>query len=151
MAVLAEYAVGGLTRARLTQLAARVVAVDGLLQGAAFPEVFASLRQHRIPPRAAFQVVARVFRSGGLTKDAIYLRGIAGLLSYLSAGGELAPLFTGKLPIESLPLLPHLENRGLISTPPLRPRWAEIPEAQPRLQAARRGLNVIDLIKENVA
>jgi uncharacterized protein (TIGR02421 family) len=151
VAVLAEYAVGGLTRVRLVQLAARVVAVDGLQQGAGFTEVFSSLRLHRIPPRAAFQIVARVFRSGGLTKDAIYLRGIAGLLSYLSAGGELNPLFTGKLPIEAVPLLPHLKSRGLISTPPLRPRWAEMPEAQPRLQAARRGLNVIDLIKEDVA
>jgi uncharacterized protein (TIGR02421 family) len=151
LAVLGEFAVGGLTRVRLIQLAARVVAVDGLQQGATFTEVFSTLRQHRIPSRAAFQVVARVFRSGGLTKDAIYLRGIAGLLSYLSAGGELDPLFTGKLPIESVPLLPHLKNRGLVSPPPLRPRWAQLPEAEPRIQAVRNGLNVIDLIKENAA
>ena len=150
LAVFAEYAVGGLTRARLAQLAARVVAVDGLLQGAPFTEVFKLLtRRHRMPPRAAFQVVARVFRSGGLTKDAIYLRGIAGLLAYLAGGGELEPLFAGKLPVGSVSLLPHLERLGLVQAPPLRPRWADAPEAQPRIEAARRGMSVVDLIEED--
>jgi uncharacterized protein (TIGR02421 family) len=149
LAVFAEYAVGGLTRARLAQLAARVVAVDGLLQGASFPDVFKVLRRHRMPPRAAFHVVARVFRSGGLTKDAIYLRGIAGLLAYLEGGGELDPLFVGKLPVGSVSLLPHLERLGLVQSPPLRPRWADAPEAQPKIMAARRGLRVEDLIKED--
>jgi uncharacterized protein (TIGR02421 family) len=149
LAVFAEYVVGGLTRARLAQLAARVVAVDGLLQGASFPDVFKVLRRHRMPPRAAFHVVARVFRSGGLTKDAIYLRGITGLLAYLKGGGELDPLFVGKLPVGSVSLLPHLERLGLIQSPPLRPRWADAPEAQPKIMAARRGLRVEDLIKED--
>jgi uncharacterized protein (TIGR02421 family) len=63
LAVFAEFAVGGLTRARLAQLAARVVAVRGLLDGGTFAEVFRVLhRRHRMPPRATFSVVARVFR-----------------------------------------------------------------------------------------
>ena len=38
----------------------------------------------------------RVFRSGGMTKDAIYLRGLVELLEHLGAGGSLDPLWLGK-------------------------------------------------------
>lgn len=152
LAVFSEYTVDGLTQARLAQLAARVVAVDGLLGGGSFIEVFTVLRsRHRIPPKAAFQVVARVFRAGGLTKDAVYLRGVVGLLSYLQAGGELDPLFVGKLPLTSVQIIPHLQELGLVSPPPLRPRWADDPAAQPRIAAARRGLPVPELSKKEAA
>lgn len=152
LAVFSEYAVGGLTGARLGQLAARVVAVDALLRKAEFTEVFTLLRgRYRVSPRAAFQMVARVFRSGGLTKDAIYLRGIIGLLDYLAGGGELEPLFLGKLPLSSVPLLPHLESLGLIRAVPLRPRWVDEPGAQPKIKAARNGLSVVDLTNEEAA
>lgn len=151
LAVFSEYVVNGLTGARLAQLAARVTAVDGLLQGASFSEVFALLRRFQIPPRAAFMVVARVFRSGGLTKDAIYLKGIVNLLAYLADGGELDPLFIGKLPVGNVPLVAHLEELGLVQHPPLRPRWADAPGAEERIGAARKGLSVVDLIKEDAA
>ncbi len=152
LAVFSEYVVGGLTQARLAQLAARVVAVEGLLDGGSFVEVFNVLkRKHGVPPRAAYQVVSRVFRSGGLTKDAIYLRGIAGLLDYLAKGGDLEPLFIGKLPVSCVPLMPHLQSLGLIHTPPLRPRWADEGAAQPRIAAARRGMSVTELTKEEAA
>ena len=152
LAVFAEYAVGGLTRARLSQLGARVVAVRGLIDGGTFTDVFRILRRrHRIPPRAAFQVVARVFRSGGLTKDAIYLRGLVGLLDYLAGGRRLDPLFVGKLPLESVPLLPHLRRLSLVQTPPLRPAWLDKPEARSRIEAARDGLSVLELVEDAAA
>lgn len=152
LAVFSEYVAGGLTHARMAQLGARVVAVEGLLDGGSFVDVFNLLRRrHKFPPRAAFRVVARVFRSGGLTKDAIYLRGIVGLLDYLAGGGELEPLFLGKLPVSCVPLIPHLRSLGLIKVPPLRPRWADEAAAQPRIDAARRGMSVTDLIKEEAA
>lgn len=152
LAVFAEYAVGGLTRARLAQLAARVVAVRGLLDGQGFTEVFRTLRRrHRVPPRAAFQVVARVFRSGGLTKDAIYLRGLVALLAYLEGGGPLEPLFVGKLPLACVPLVPHLRDLRLVGAPPLRPTWLDRPGAQRRIEAAREGMTVLDLTEEAAA
>lgn len=152
LAVFSEYVVNGFTGARLAQLAARVMAVEGLLSGHGFVEVFSMLRRrYRIPPRGAFFVVSRVFRSGGLTKDAIYLRGIVGLLAYLAGGGALDPLFVGKLPISSVPLVSHMERLGLVQHPPLRPRWTEMPGAQERIDAARNGMSVVDLIKEDAA
>ncbi|MGH2772704.1 MAG: tyrosine/phenylalanine carboxypeptidase domain-containing protein, partial [Actinomycetota bacterium] len=152
LAVFSEYAVGGLTRARLIQLAARVAAVDGLVRGGSFTEVFSTLTKgHGIAPKAAFQIAARVFRSGGLTKDAIYLRGISALLDYLESGGPLEPLFIGKLPLGSIKLVGHLRDLGLVSSPPLRPRWADEPAAQPRIAAARRGLGVVGLVEKEAA
>ena len=58
LAVLAEYVVGGLDPRRLRVLAARVLAVDQMLDGAGFLEIFESLRtEYRIP--AAHRVVHR--------------------------------------------------------------------------------------------
>jgi hypothetical protein len=50
--VLAEYLTGGLDPRRLRVLAARVVAVGKMLDGAGFLEIFESLRaEHQIPAR----------------------------------------------------------------------------------------------------
>ena len=50
LAVLAEYLTGGLDPRRLRVLAARVVAIAEMLDGAAFLEIFDSLRtEYRIP------------------------------------------------------------------------------------------------------
>ena len=77
MGVLAEFLVGGLTRPRLRLLAARVLAVQQMLEGAAFQEVFQELdREHFFERRIAFTIAMRVFRGGGLTKDLVYLRGL---------------------------------------------------------------------------
>jgi hypothetical protein len=96
-------------------------------------------------------VVARVFRSGGLTKDAIYLRGLVGLLTHLSDAGSLDDLFIGKLPLESLPILGRLRELSLVQEPPLRPTWVDEPGAHPRIDAARRGLTVLELVEEEAA
>ena len=76
LAVFAEYLVGGLTANRLRQLAARVVAVHQMLDGAEFAEVHAGLVDVGVPKEQSFTITMRVFRSGGLTKDAVYLRGL---------------------------------------------------------------------------
>ena len=41
----------------------------------------------------------RIYRGGGLTKDAVYLRGLLQILRYLREGGELEPLFVGKVAV----------------------------------------------------
>ena len=64
-----EYLVGGLTPARLRTLAARVVAVRSLLDGATFVDTFRVLHdQHGFSARSAFMISMRVHRGGGLTK-----------------------------------------------------------------------------------
>jgi hypothetical protein len=40
-----------------------------------------------------------VFRSGGLTKDAVYLRGLRELVDHLSRGADLDVLWLGKMPL----------------------------------------------------
>ena len=81
LAVLAEYLTGGLDPRRLRVLAARVVAVDKMLDGADFLDIFESLRtDYRIPTRTAWSIAIRVVVGGGSVKDAIYLRGISRIL-----------------------------------------------------------------------
>ena len=72
LAVLAEYLVGGMTAARLRLIAARVLACQAMLDGAAFEETFRILHQDfGFDGRSAFNVTLRVYRGGGLAKDAI--------------------------------------------------------------------------------
>ena len=59
----------------MQDLAARVVAVGKMLDGAGFLEIFESLRaEHQIPARTAWSIAIRVVVGGGSVKDAIYLR-----------------------------------------------------------------------------
>ena len=77
LAVLAEYLVVGLSRPRLRLLAGRVVAVRYLLDGASFVDTFRELSlTHGFANPVAFTIAVRTFRSGGFTKDAVYLRGL---------------------------------------------------------------------------
>ena len=134
--MLAEIASGGLTPSRLRQLAARVVAVDAMVGGASFVEAHRELTAAGLPALSAFTTVMRCFRSGGFTKDAVYLRGLVDLLAHLRDGGALAPLFLGKLALRDLPLVEDLSGRGLLAPPRILPRWLEGPEAASRLEAA---------------
>ncbi len=147
LAVFAEYLVNGLSRPRLRTLAARVLAVRLLLDGASFIETFRELdRAHDFERRAAFLITMRVFRGGGLTKDAVYLQGLADLLKYLRGGGDLKPLLVGKIAVEHVPIIEELQWRKVLKPPLLRPRFLDAPGAQERLERARKGLDVLDLV-----
>ena len=149
LGVLAEYFVGGLTPARLGLLAARVLAVDAMLRGASFVETFRLIRDTELfSGESAFGIVMRVYRSGGLTKDAMYLRGLSALLQHLAQGGSLEPLLLGKLPLQDVPVVEELRWRQVLRPPVLRPRWIDHPQTASRLAAARQGLSVIDLVED---
>jgi uncharacterized protein (TIGR02421 family) len=146
LAVLAEYLVGGLTRDRLALLAARVIAVERLVAGAGFVETFGHLCDgHGLEPATAFRVAMRVYRGGGLTKDAIYLRGLNAVLGHLASGGSLDPLLVGKLPLASVPVVEELRSRRLLVAPPLQPRWLSHTEAGRRLERLRAGMDLLGL------
>ena len=136
LAVLAEVAVGGLTPSRLRQLAARVVTVHDLLAGASFADCHRRLLDAGMPSGAAFTTVMRVFRAGGLTKDAIYLRGLLDLLAHVRGGGSLETLYCGKFGLQDLPLVEDLVARGLIHRPTVLPRFWELPGTAERLAEA---------------
>jgi len=150
IAVLSEYLCGGISEARLRVLAARVAAVDMLCGGATFTEVFNALcDRYDFGEKSAFTIATRVFRGGGLTKDAVYLRGIVGILEYLHGDGPLEPLFIGKIAAEHIPLIQELQWRGVLKPPPLWPRYLEDGEAKARLREIReRKLGILDLIEK---
>ena len=149
LAVLAEYFAGGLDRARLRLLAARVLAVHRLLEGATFVQTFAELREkYGLPQRGAYLVAMRVYRGGGLTKDASYLSGLVEVIDYLREGGEVEPLLIGKMGADHVPLIDELRLREVLRPPPLRPRFLEYPTFAHKLAYLRSGVHVLDLLKE---
>ena len=152
LAVLAEYLSGGLDPRRLRVLAARVVAVNKMLDGAGFLEIFESLRaDHRMPARTAWSIAIRVVVGGGSVKDAIYLRGITRILQALAEGSSLDVLFVGKLALDHVPLIQDLLDRDVLQPPWIRPRWLDVPGAQQRLDRLRAGVSVIDLYEGEVS
>lgn len=135
LAVFAEYLSGGLTARRLRQIAARVIAVHQMLEGAEFADVHAHLVTSGVSPFQAFTITARVFRSGGLTKDLVYLRGLRSIVAHVGGGGSLSVLLLGKMSLTDVPHIETLVQRGLLFEPLLVPRYLERPDAQERLDA----------------
>jgi uncharacterized protein (TIGR02421 family) len=146
IAVLAEHLVGGLSRARLRILAARVVAVRRMIDGASFVEVFRELdRDYDFAQRTAYTIAMRVFRGGGQAKDAVYLRGLSALLEYLGRGGDFEALLIGKIALQHLDVVRDLQARSVLVPVPYRPRYLDLPSAAARLERLRAGVNVLDL------
>lgn len=146
-ALLAEWLSGGLHPLRLRLLAARVWAVDSLIKGADFIETFRVLHDdHGFSARASWSLTMRVYRGGGFTKDAVYLRGLAWLLDYLGKGGEFDLLWSGKISAETLSLVRELHLRGVLGEMKLRPRFLDTELAQQRLSQMRAGMTVMDLL-----
>ena len=146
LAVLSEWLVGGLTPGRFRTLAARVVGADALARGADFLEVFRAVRGTGLSDRQAFTVALRLRRGGGLTKDMVYLRGLRDLLAHLEGGGDFWPLWVGKIALRHVPAVRELRARGVLEDAPLRPLLADDPDALGRLERARSGLTVLDLL-----
>jgi uncharacterized protein (TIGR02421 family) len=150
LAVLSEYLVGGLTRPRLRLLAARVIAVHLMISGASFVEVFRDLNQiYGYDLRTAFNITVRTFRSGGLTKDSVYLRGLVQLLEYLKNNGSLDPLFVGKISVHHVAIIKELQLRKVLLTPPLKPRYLGFPNISEKLNGLKNGLTPMELIKRS--
>ena len=151
LAVVAEYLVGGLNAGRFRILAGRVLAVRCLTAGASFPEAFHELDDRfGFNSKSAFTIVTRVYRGGGLTKDAVYLRGLVELLGYLrQPDGDLdrlGPLLVGKIDLPHVPAIQELLERGLLRPPALLPRYLDSEEARERLAFLREGATPLDLL-----
>ena len=148
-ALLAEWLSGGLHSLRLRLLAARVWAVNSLIKGADFIETFRALHgDHGFSARASWSLTMRVYRGGGFTKDAVYLRGLAWLLDYLGQkNAEFDLLWSGKISAETLSLVRELHLRGVLEPMKLRPRFLDTELAVERLGQMRAGMTVMDLLK----
>lgn len=150
VAVLSEYLVGGLSRPRLRLLAGRVLAVHLITGGADFIEAYHRLyREYNFSRHTAFTIAMRVYRGGGYTKDAVYLRGLAGLLQYLADGGALESLYVGKITLGLQALVEELLWRQVLHPPRLLPLHLEEPMAQQRLARLKEGTSVLGLVEES--
>ena len=147
LAVLSEYLVDGLTVQRFRLLAARVVASDMLIEGATFIDTFRELNQkYGFSQRIAYIITSRIYRGGGFTKDAVYLRGFCKLLEYVRNGGDLMPLFIGKISLQDIPLVNELRQRGVLKPLLLTPRYLENPSAIERLDELKQGKQIFNLM-----
>ncbi|MBZ0187863.1 MAG: DUF1704 domain-containing protein, partial [Candidatus Obscuribacterales bacterium] len=147
LAVLAEYLVGGLSNRRMRTLAARVIAVDALVAGGSFVDVFRILtREYRLHKDLAFGITMRVFRSGGFTKDVVYLRGLINLLEHLRHGLDLKSLYVGKFGMDYLPIIRELLWRKILVPPKLLPHFFASEESMKRLDRLKEGLTVLELV-----
>lgn len=138
LAVLGEYLAGYLPADRLRLLAARVVAAHMAVEESKGPEIYACLvEEHGIRSKDAFDTAVRAKRGGGLTKDALYLKGLAELLAYLHHDGEFDILFLGKFALKQLPSLKKLIEQGVLRPPELLPSFCGEDGAMQRLAKAR--------------
>ncbi|WP_338447538.1 tyrosine/phenylalanine carboxypeptidase domain-containing protein [Pelagerythrobacter marensis] len=138
LAVLGEYLAGYLPAERLRIIAARVVAVHMAVERKAGPEIYACLvEEHGIRSKEAFDTAVRAKRGGGLTKDALYLKGLAELLAHLHHDGDFPILFLGKFALKQLPSLQKLIADGILHPPDLLPSYYADAAARDRLGQAR--------------
>jgi uncharacterized protein (TIGR02421 family) len=146
MAVLAEYFVDGLNINRLKLLAARVMAVDALINGSDFIETYNLLsKKFGFSRKTAFNITMRVHRGGGLTKDAIYLQGLMQLLRFIKDGGDIGILYEGKFALQHVPLIEELLHLKILKKPYL-PYWLNTEKGKEKLKRIRKGIRIKELI-----
>ncbi|MBN2134488.1 MAG: flavohemoglobin expression-modulating QEGLA motif protein [Acidobacteria bacterium] len=148
LAVLAEYLSGGLSLPRMRILAARVVAVKSMIDGATFVDTFRILKyKYGISEKISFVICKRVYRGGGLTKDAVYLNGLVKLISYLKKYSDLTPLFIGKINTKHIPVVRELKWREIVKEPKVIPRYITEPETEARLKKILEASSILELIE----
>jgi len=106
---------------QLRRYAARTLAVQKMLDGASFRDVFSFLVGKSFPEDEAYEITQRVFRGGGLTKDCVYLEGLRKVRNYLERGGDIRILFAGKVSIEDISLIRALMEEGILKEPAYLP------------------------------
>lgn len=147
LAVLAEYISGGLTNPRLRTLAARVVAVQHLVAGYSFVETFYMLiDKYGFKPESSFSITMRVYRGGGFTKDAVYLKGLLSLLNYIREGNDIEPLLIGKIRQDYLPIVEELVHRKVLRSIPIKPRFLD-DDYSKEIRRVKKGITVFNMIQ----
>jgi uncharacterized protein (TIGR02421 family) len=135
LAVFAEFVSGTLELDRFRRLADRVTAVQMVIDGADFVELYRWFADRSPGPEQAFESTRRVFRGGPLTggapftKDCVYLSGFLAVSTFIRAAFVqdrldcVGTLFVGKLDLFDIPALVELRGLGLCRGPVHRPPW----------------------------
>src|SRR5690606_21359202 len=127
----------------------RVIAAHSVEQGASFLDTFRLLTvEHGLRPGAAFDITERVHASGGFTRDMIYLRGLLRLVEYIRAGGEVEPLYVGKIAAKHVSIVEELRARGYLQPPAMLPRLFDQHGTVQRMSAVREGLPLTRMISD---
>ncbi len=146
IAVLSEFFVGGLNINRLKLLAARVISVDALINGADFIETYKMLcDDYAFSGKTSFNIAMRVHRGGGYTKDAIYLKGLIQVLNFIKDGGDITHLYGGKFALEHLTLIEELVHLRILKKPFL-PAYLSTGEAREKIKRIKNGIHLKELI-----
>jgi len=145
LAILSEYYSDAINHDRLRELGLRVLAVDMLTNGYSFNETFIKLlEEYKMTPENAFYLTTRVYRGGGFTKDALYLKGLKTILNYVDEGKKLDNLLIGKTSIEYINTIDELVDRKMINPPKfftkIFKKHLEKPEINPILQYIFNGI-----------
>lgn len=147
LAVLAEYLNDGLTPSRMRTLAARVVAVHEMISGKSFIETFNLLTdRYDFVHHSAFNICMRAYRGGGLTKDAVYLKGFLNIINYIKKGKSLKHLLIGKIREDYLPVVQELIHRNILLEAPITPRFLSADFA-PKLEKIKSEGNIFKMIQ----
>ena len=137
LAVFAEFITGSIDFDRMRRLADRVLAIQMVIDGADFLEVYRYFLERTGNEEQSFENTRRVFRGGVLTggapftKDIVYLEGLIRVHNFLRSIVSLGRvdclhlLFCGKLDIDDIPVLYELSARGLCREPKYLPPWAD--------------------------
>jgi uncharacterized protein (TIGR02421 family) len=146
LGVLAEYLGGGLRPKRLRAFALRVLAAQSVSRRDSFAQTYELMMSLGAGRNRSFNTTMRAHRSGGMTKDALYLGGIARLLTFIQEGGDLDSLLVGKISLADGPLVVDLLERNVLVEPPLRPRFLDSDEAPEQLARIEDGAGVLELV-----
>ncbi len=147
LAVIAEYLSGGLSPNRLRQLAARVLAVHSVIHGATFLDTFHQLYSHySFDAYAAFMTTMRAHRSGGFTKDIVYLQGVMEVLDLLAEGHQLEDLLVGKFAVSHVGIIEELRWREILRPCSILPPYLSDASARDKLNDLASGRSPIDLL-----
>ncbi len=117
-----------------------------MVEGRSFRDVHEDLTGRGFSDDGAFTITMRVFRSGGLTKDLVYLRGLGDLIAHVRAASDLDVLWLGKMALADAPLVEDLRERGALVDPVLRPRYLDEASAIVRLHTLAQARSVLDLV-----
>jgi uncharacterized protein (TIGR02421 family) len=139
LAVYSEYVSGTLELDRLRRLADRVIAVQMVIDGADFIELYRWFLERSPGPEQAFESTRRIFRGAPLdggapfTKDCVYISGFLAVATFIRAAfaaarsDTLGLLFAGKLDLYAVPALAELRRAGLCLPARFLPPWAADP------------------------
>ena len=128
LAIFREYQSGHINLTRLKVLALRVIAVNMMLKGERFYQVYEYLMDSGILSlNEAFSLATRVFRGGGFTKDHLYLKGFTDVVQ-LAQQRKLDNLYLGKTGLAQLDALDILVEQGVLQAAKYLPDTSRDPE-----------------------